>query len=55
MSKSEFIEQVQSIVERVQQSAQGIADWLGEASPEDAAQEIASLLPPYVWDESGAP
>lgn len=51
MKRKDFIEQVQAIVERVQESTQGIADWLGEATPEDAAKEIADLVPPYVFEE----
>lgn len=51
MRKSDFIQQVQAIVERVQESAMGIADWLGEATPEDAAKEIADLVPPYAFED----
>lgn len=50
MSREEFISQVVNIVERVQQSAQGILDHLGEASPEDAAKEIADLVPPSAFN-----
>jgi len=50
MDRAKFIEEVTAIVERVQQSAQGIGDWMGEALPEDAAKDIANLLPQSVWD-----
>ena len=51
MKRAEFIEQVQAIVERVQESAQGILDSLGEASPKDAAKDIADLVPPYAFED----
>ncbi len=51
MTKSQFIEQIQPIIERVQESATGIADWLGEATPEDAAKEIADLVPQIAFED----
>jgi ABC-type nitrate/sulfonate/bicarbonate transport system substrate-binding protein len=51
MKRKEFIEQAQAIVERVQESTQGIADWLEEATPEDAAKEIADLVPAYAFED----
>ena len=51
MKRKEFIEQAQAIIERVQESAQGIADWLGEATPEDAAEEIADIIPAYAFED----
>ena len=50
MTREQFIEQILPIIERVSESAQGIADWLGEASPEDAAKEIADIVPPSAFD-----
>lgn len=55
MIRADFIEQVQSIVERVHESALGIADWLGEVSPEDAAKEIADLVPQFAFDDEAKP
>ena len=51
MTRAEFIKQIQPIIERVQESAQGIADWLGEETPEDAAKEIASIVPQFAFDD----
>lgn len=51
MTKAEFVERILPIIERVQESAQGIADWMGEASPEDAAGEIADMVPGFAFDD----
>jgi hypothetical protein len=51
MTRTSFIEHVREIVGRVQESAMGIGDWMGEASPEDAAEEIADLVPPIAWSD----
>jgi hypothetical protein len=51
MTKAEFVEQILPIIERVQESAQGIADWMGGASPEDAAGEIADMVPQFAFDD----
>jgi hypothetical protein len=51
MTKAEFIERILPTIERVQESAQGIADWLGECSPEDAASEIADMVPQFAFDD----
>jgi hypothetical protein len=51
MTKVQFIEQIQPIIERVQESTQGIADWLGEETPEDAAKEIANLVPQFAFED----
>ncbi len=51
MTRAEFIKRIQPIIERVQESTQGIADWLGEATPEDAAKEIADLVPAYAFED----
>jgi hypothetical protein len=51
MTRAQFIEQVRPIIERVQESAQGIADWMGEMSPEEAAKDIADLMPQFAFDD----
>jgi len=51
MTKAEFVERILPIIERVQESAQGVADWLGECSPEEAAGEIADLVPGFAFDD----
>jgi hypothetical protein len=51
MTKAEFVERIQPIIERVQESTQGIADWLGEATPEDAAKEIADIVPQFAFED----
>lgn len=51
MTKAEFIERILPIVERVQESAQGIADWLGECTPEEAAKDIADAVPQFAFDD----
>lgn len=49
MTRARFIEQIQPIIERVQESQAGIADWLGEMTPEDAAEDIADLVPQFAF------
>jgi hypothetical protein len=51
MKRSEFIEQAKEIIEQVEMSAQGIANWLDETTPDEAAKDIAALIPPYVWED----
>jgi hypothetical protein len=51
MTKAEFAERILPIIERVQGSAQGIADWMGECSPEDAASDIADMVPQFAFDD----
>jgi hypothetical protein len=51
VTKAEFIAQALPILERLVESTQGIADFMGEETPEDAADDIAALLPPYVWTD----
>lgn len=45
MSRDELLERIIEICTRVQQSAQGIADHLGEYTPENAAEDILDLIP----------
>ena len=51
MTRAEFVQHILPIIERVQESGHGIADWLGEVGPEDAASEIADMVPNFAFDD----
>ena len=55
MKRSQFIQDAQSIIERVDEISAGIADWEEEITPEEAAEEIADLLPKYIWEDEKSP
>ena len=51
MTKEQFIRSATEEVEEAVMRAQGIGDWMPNRTPEQAAKNIAALLPGYIWTD----
>lgn len=50
MNRTDFIAQVQDMIENAIMRAQGIGDWMPQPSPDEVAKDIADLVPQYAFE-----